>query len=207
MNATASSALDEAIAQATPTVMAPRFGEFQPVEVDRYRYVHAANGMFLEGRSRGVYIRTQLTPSLGGPYGSLESAVNLVGGPIPGAIRDEIMRKAREQVPQEWAGLVVYDHEAETYRLIEPDVQSRSENHISYTNLQHDPRYTLVVDVHSHGRGKAYFSSIDDASDTDGIYIAVVLGKCGHGQSMQWVSRLVVYGRHVAVSWVPWEES
>lgn len=207
MNAIAKDVRDQAIEQVTPTVVAPTFGEFQPVDVDRYRYVHAANGMFLEGRSRGLYARLRLTPALGGPYGSVEPAVHLVGGPVPGSIRDDIKRRAREACPNEWAGLVVYDHESRVYRLIEPDVKSRSDSHITYTNLQEDPRFTLVVDVHSHERGSADFSPTDDASDTDGIYIAVVLGRCGQDQEIEAVTRVVVYGRFVPVTWTPWEES
>lgn len=198
---------DKAIHQATPTVAAPLFSALEPVNVDAYRYVHAGNGVFLEARTPALYALVKLTESLGAPYGVLESKVCMVDGLVEADIGEQIFEKAIAACPLEWAGVVVYDREQARYRLFEPEVNSNSNEHINYNRIKEDDRYTIVVDVHTHGNGQPVFSSIDDESDIDGIYIAVVVGRCGRRETIHASSRLVVYGRHIALDWLPWRQS
>ena len=197
---------DSAIAALTPTVTAPRYADFEPVQLGYWRFVHAANGMFIEARSPALYARLQISPSLGAPYGSIESAVHMRGGVVGTDIADTIAERALYWSDKEWAGVIVYDHAEQCYRLIEPKVRSHSDIHISYERVDRDPRFTTVVDVHPHGHGRARFSAIDDASDTDGFYIAVVLGGCQSRASLHWSARITVFGRFVPIQWLPWEE-
>lgn len=198
-------ALDSSLAEVTPTVTAPRYAAFEPVQLGRWRFVHAANGMFIEARSPALYARLQISASFGAPYGELEPAVHLLGGRVGSDIADAIAERALQWSATEWAGVVVYDHDDQCYRLIEPQVRSRSGTHITYERVDRDPRFTTVVDVHTHGYGRARFSPQDDDSDTVGFYIAVVLGGCQSRASLQWSARIAIYGRYVPIQWLPWE--
>jgi len=64
-----------------------------------------------------------------------------------------------------------------------------------------DPRIvgisaTPFLHVHSHGAGEAFFSAQDDAADQtagDGVYVAVVLGRCIDAAQVTVTQRLVVW--------------
>ena len=197
---------DATIEAVIPTVAAPRFAAFEPVQLGHWRFVHAANGMFIEARSPALYARLQISPSMGAPYGTLEPAVHMLGGRVGSDIADTIAERALYWSDQEWAGVVVYDHVDACYRLVEPQIRSRSKAHITYERVDGDPRFTTVVDVHTHGHGRARFSPVDHDSDTDGFYIAVVLGGCQSRASLHWSARITIFGRFVPIQWLPWED-
>jgi len=184
---------DRALLGATPTLMAPRFGRLPPPIVGQHRFVAGAGGLYLQGRSRAldVALRVADTP-FPLPYGQVPEGVLLRHGALGQDLLLEAEARARATAPREWAGVVVLDHDG-SYRLVEPPpVWSRTDS-VRYRVEGFDPE-ALVLDLHSHGDGEAYFSATDDASDREGgIYLAAVIGRCRDKQPT-WAWRLVVNG-------------
>lgn len=196
---------DRAVCGLTPTLMAPRFGELAPVPVGQYRFVAAANGLFLQARSKAMAVTLRVGDTVRLPYGEMQESVELYGGPVPGELAREMMGRAVSSCPNEWAGVVVYEPGSGKYRLIEPEVESVSGAHVRYRTDAIDPE-CVVLDVHSHGDGRAFFSSVDDKSDQYGLYIASVLGHCERTDTITVCTRIVVNGIFYEVPWVPWHQ-
>ncbi len=114
-----------------------------------------------------------------------------------------IYDKAVQSSPQEWAGVVLWDDGRKEYVLHEPQIESASQGHITYkTNDYNDSN--ILIDIHSHGNGKAYFSATDNLSDAGGIYVACVLGLCHAVESVEIKTRIVAHGHFFDVAWSPW---
>ncbi|MEE4377378.1 MAG: PRTRC system protein A [Candidatus Competibacteraceae bacterium] len=196
---------DRVLLNATPCLMAPRFGQLPPVAVGTHRFVAAASGLFVQARTRALAVTLKVADTIPLPYGDLQESVTLAGGRLPLALYARMRAAALAAVPLEWAAAVVYDHDAATYRLVEPVVESVSRGHIRYSTASL-PDDDLVLDIHSHGHGQAYFSATDDVSDRKGgTYIACVLGCCGAASTVEVVTRLVVKGIFFPVPWTPWD--
>jgi PRTRC genetic system protein A len=135
----------------------------------------AADGLYLEVRSESLHALQRLV-AVPTPYGRVEPFLRLANGPIPTAL----LRRATDAAaatPNEVAFCIVSEGQG-TYRLIEPTVHSSSLGHITYADTVDDN--ALVIDLHSHGDLRAFFSAQDDRSDLarPGPYIAIVIGRC-----------------------------
>lgn len=194
---------DLAVCAVTPTLMAPRYGALPPVAVGQYRFVVASNGVFVQARSRAVDVCLRIGSANGLPYGTLDEYVRLAGGPIPRELGEQLMARAIAATPNEWAGIVVYDALEQAYRVMEPPVSSVSPGHITYATSGYDDEL-LVLDIHSHGTGHAFFSGTDNRSDNHGVYLASVLGCCKDMNDIEVKTRIVVHGIHYNVGWTPW---
>lgn len=195
---------DRAIIGATPTLCQPVFGELPPVPLGQSRYVMAENGLFVQARTHNLSVCAQIA-DLGQrmPYGRCDPFVLLRGGPVSGELAKQVVQRARTLCPTEWAGVVVYEQD-DGYRLVEPGVMSASSGHIRYARKDYDED-ALVLDIHSHGKGRAFFSDKDDESDLHGIYLACVLGCCGENQDIEVKTRIVIHGLFIEVPWAPWD--
>lgn len=189
-------ALDRALFASVETlIQPPGGGPLPPLPESRMRYVLAANGLFVQARTRTLEVSIRLTalpPGL--PYGEVGEGIRLRHGPVPHALWVEMKRRAVTACPNEWSGYVLV--EEGRYRLIEPTVHRRSATHIIATPLPESYRDALVMHVHSHGAGAAFFSAQDDAADQtagDGVYIAGVLGRCIDVTQVTVTQRLVVW--------------
>jgi PRTRC genetic system protein A len=172
------SPLDIALCNATPTLVAPVHGRLPPPLAGEMRFVVSRRGLHLEARSRAVEMRFLVAKAeCGLPYGDVADGIRLVNGPIPGALFREALGRSAKSMPDEWAGLVVWDEKEKRYRLVEPDAQSVSDSHIAYDSRL-PSGFELVLDLHSHGTDPAFFSDTDDQSDDGGIYLAGVIGHC-----------------------------
>ena len=194
-------ARDRIVFAQTPLVPMPRFSALVPLEVGRRRYIGAADGIYVQARHPALSL-TLPVPQL--PFGRLKPEVHLPGGLIPRALYEDIERRALARAPTEWAGLVHWNAE-QGYTLIEPPALQREATRISYTTDQLD-RDCLVLDIHSHGYGKAFFSDIDDESDAYGVHFSTVLGRCQSRQTLQAKTRIVIDGQFFDIDWHPWED-
>lgn len=198
-------ARDRVLFQDLPILMTPRFGVLDPLDYGQQRLLAARQGVFLEARTRALHLILPVAQAIMPlPYGSLRAKVELAGGPLPYALYDKMRAAAVATLPHEWAGAVVYTP-GTGYELIEPTPESVSAGHVRY-RTEGIPDERLVLDIHSHGYGAAYFSLTDDASDRQGgVYLASVLGRCVDYDSIRVVTRIVVHGRFFPVTWTPWE--
>lgn len=190
----------------TPLVPMPRFGTLPALEIGRRRYVAAADGLYLQARSRALSITCRLAEAAT-PFGPLEPCIQLAGGLIPRAIFSEIVRHALAHSPNEWACLIHWSPDACRYEFSIPEVINCSRGHITYRTDMID-QDLLVLDLHTHGRLPAFFSQADDQSDErHGCYFASVLGRCDSEGSLEATSRLVVDGTFISLPWHPWEDA
>lgn len=188
--------LDRALFASVETWIQPPSGTpLPPLPVGRMRYVLAANGLFVQARTETLEVSARLAPLPPGlPYGEVREGARWRHGPLPDALWVEMKRRAVAAGPNEWSAYVL--REGGNYRLFEPTVQSRSATHISATPLPESGRDALVMHVHSHGTGAAFFSTQDDATDQtagDGVYVAGVLGRCIDVTQVTVTQRLVVW--------------
>ncbi len=186
---------DQAVLGAVPTLMQPLHGTLEPCPLFTHRFVIARDGVYLQARTPALDVCLQVAAAqcCAFPYGTLTEHCRLAGGPIPWRLFESIRRMAQAASPDEWACQILHDPD-EGYRIHVPRVISCTAGHITYATDSFDPEQ-VVVDLHTHGEGEAFFSATDDESDRQGgIYIAVVLGRCGPHQHMTQATRLVVNG-------------
>lgn len=184
---------DRVLCAATPTLMAPRFGNLAAPLDGGHRFVAAADGLYIEARSRALELRLRVAAAqVALPYGPLRPGIRFCAGQPPAELFGQATLRARESAPNEWAGLIVL-HEGR-YALIEPPMGIVARHMVSYRIADIDPD-EIVFDLHSHGDAEAYFSEQDDADDgRGGIYLAGVIGRVREPAASSWVLRAVVHG-------------
>jgi PRTRC genetic system protein A len=170
------SSRDHAIQSATPLLMQPHDGQLEPVRQGSKRLVATASGMQIHARTRALDIALTVS-GVPMPYGPANDHLHLCQGRIPVNLMREFVQAARTARTQEVAAAIV--HRADRYALVWPPIYSSSDGHVRYDDSAIDDD-DLVIDLHSHGTHKAYFSATDDASDMSrrGPYVAVVVGQC-----------------------------
>jgi len=185
--------LDSLIQKERPVIMVPKHEPLTPIDIGRTRYLMAADGLFLESKTSCIHIIKQLWHSpVKTAYGHCTETTTLTHGMIQGDFLIPLLNKSMKQVPNEIAGAITW-HPQKGYQCRVWKNTSVSPSKIDY--LRHlDPNETIIVDVHSHGNGKAYFSTTDNNDDQGGIRIAMVLGQCANIITMDFVSRLIIEG-------------
>lgn len=172
-------ALDQALQAACPTVMVPRYEELALLTDDSHRFLIAGDGLHVEINRPWIQAILKVTDSpIPLPYGRVPPRFNinlhrraLVGGLL------HFIRRAREVSPLEHAAWLTFDPVEGAVGYIEPEIISRSENHIQYHRPDATSRCLPVVDMHSHGMLKAFFSGTDEVDDrTDDAKLAFVVG-------------------------------
>lgn len=190
----------------TPLLMMPRRGALPALRVGQRRYVAACDGIYVQARSMALEVTLLYarTPPL--PFGGLPENVAFAGGLLPYAFFDSFARAARLAAPIEAAALVLWDGDRRAYRMLPRESTSASAGHITYTTGDVDDA-ALVLDLHSHGDGAAFFSPTDDHSDRNGVFMSCVLGHCRDPNGPEIKTRICVDGFFYPVPWVPWEVS
>lgn len=194
---------DQAIFSATPTLPAPRYGILPECPIGTHRFVMASNGVFVQARTAVMTLCLKIADAVPGiPYGTMDEALYLTGGIISHELIREATARSARAAPDEWAGLIVLD-ESGRYQLIEPQVTAASPSRITWLRDQ-VPEDRLVIDMHSHGDGPAYFSATDNESDArGGIFLSLVLGRCRDEQP-EYLLRAAVHGLLVSAPPIPW---
>lgn len=192
---------DVALLSATPMLMAPRFGSLPPLLPGHSRHIAASDGIYLQARSNVMDITCRLS-AVQLPYGKATSSVRLIGGPIPAHILQSAEDQAKAAMPNEWAGLILYRDRR--YELWTPSSAAATPSRVSYLTGGVDP-LDIVVDLHSHGGGPAFFSRTDDADDSAIQTPCVATGVIGlcHLAQPEHILRYVVGGRFVSTRWNP----
>lgn len=173
-----------------PMMMVPERGVLPVLEPGQSRYLAARDGIYIEGRASGLYICLRLS-SVDLPFGPVARHIQLDGGRLPLELRDTVVAQAEGHSPQEAAFLATLGTDGR-YQLHEPRVAHASASHITYDQPRDDRG--LVFDIHTHGRGPAYFSDQDNESDHQrvGPYIALVLGRLTGSHQPEAVARVCI---------------
>ena len=189
-----------------PTVMVPRHEDLAPCEVGRTRLLMGRDGLYLETRPQWGHLVERLWDSPRPlPYGEVVE-VDTFASAIASARKDIISSgycaATWAQDDKEWAGWIVYDSGTDEFSMLALPAEERSAAHICSRLPDLAPHEHLAIDLHSHGKGDAFFSAQDDADDRGGVRICIVMGGFNDGHFDKVRLRYVVEGFFINRKWV-----
>jgi PRTRC genetic system protein A len=112
------------------------------------------------------------------PYGSIgDQRANLVCGLIPAEHYHRILAHLRAALPDEAAAFVLWNEHSGDFDLVFPVIDEATPSRLVYRPPASDPGWHVVCDIHSHGRGGAFFSTPDNEDDAHSTKISVVFGR------------------------------
>ncbi|SEK12811.1 PRTRC system protein A [Paraburkholderia diazotrophica] len=196
--------VDQVLQASFPSVMVPAREPVVPMSASGERLLIASNGVFLEINRPWIRLVRQLgsygwrTPV---PYGLAAEATEVRCGPVPAELVAGFARMARTALPNEAGAWITWNGSTGAFRLVPLPSLSHGPAHLRYERPQLEADEWLVVDCHSHGHGKAFFSSTDDGDDLHDVKLALVLGHCHRTPSV--ALRLCAKGRFEVQEAVP----
>lgn len=195
---------DQVLQSLTPTVMVPRFGAVEPLTQSGHRFLMAGNGLWLEVIRPWLQARVQLQrpTSVAMPYGMVEPMLDLRLPGLPLDLLRQVSDQARRCSPVEAAAWIVWSESSGRFALRELPVLHASAGHVHFERPALAPDEHLVLDLHSHGCGRAYFSSQDNRDDRGEIKISGVIGDC-HQEQLSTEFRLCLLGQFIPLSAAP----
>jgi PRTRC genetic system protein A len=196
-------ALDVALYDSAPTVVVPAHAKFAPLVDIGHRFLMAAEGVFVEVRRPWLHVIQQIAKhgSTGPrpPCGTVEPKVELAFGKLGVAIPfiQAFAEEARTALPNEHAAWIVWDQERKALAYRPLRVSSATPGAITFERPALPANESLVIDIHSHGAGAAFFSNQDDADDAGEVKISAVLGGLADGGTPSVAFRLCVLGMFI----------
>jgi PRTRC genetic system protein A len=194
---------DTALRATCPCVPMPRFGCLPPAQPGQ-RVLVGRNGVFLEVTRPWLHSVLKLgdlplAPPL--PYGDVRACIKFSFGVIPIALLEEFAAQGRASLPNEVAGALIHRSASNTLRLQVHEAIDSGPAGVRYRMPDLAPGESLAVDLHTHGRLPAFWSSTDDADD-QGVKVCGVFGSL-HRQRPTAAFRLAVNGcfRPLAHPW------
>lgn len=183
-------ALDVVALATLPTAPVFHATENPPLAPGERRLLVARDGAYLEARSDALHVCLRIA-AFRTPYAAQDEFVRCVHGPIPRHVWAGLCEAALAASPTEMARLVVATEGG--YTLVEPPVSSAGSGHVTFDESLIEEG-SLVIDAHSHGNGRAFFSGQDDQSDLTrtGPHISVVFGRCGAADRLELAARVCV---------------
>jgi len=182
------------------TVMVPRYGNLEPCPLHQTRLLMARDGVHVEtnqpfGRFRGHH--ADLCRDL--PYGdvtAINDFVSIMGSEEVNRIFKNDIRSAAKEYAEgnmEWAGWIIWSA-GEGYRYLPLEIEATLGSVVIKNRPTLPAGSCLVIDVHSHGRIKPFFSATDDRDDAGGVKICVVLGGYTERDGFKVEGRIAVEG-------------
>lgn len=134
------------------------------------------------------------------PYGSIgEPRADLRCGLIPRGKLVRIFRHFEAALPNEAAAFVIWDEATRAFSVVYPDVDESTPSRLVYRTPALAPGQHIVCDIHSHGRGEAFFSGTDNADDAHATKIAMVIGRVDDSQGPSIATRLCAGGMFLPI--------
>lgn len=129
------------------------------------------------------------------PYGSMGTPkADLRCGRIPRDHLDAILEHFRASLPNEAAAFVLWNEATGEFAVNLPDIDEATPSRLVYRTPILPPDWHMVCDIHSHGRGAAFFSATDDADDAHATKISLVFGRLDQPDGPVTASRLCAGG-------------
>ena len=173
---------DRLIQERFPTIMAPRYENLIPCPPHQTRLLMAHGGLYIDTlQPFGSFRRCLWFADRDLPYGEVtevdEFSAILKDPRVTTIFENYILPAAAEYAEdnREWAGWIVWTKE-EGYSYLPLDFEASAASVFIRRRPILSEDTHLVIDVHSHGRMKAFFSSTDDVDDSGGVRLSVVLG-------------------------------
>lgn len=162
-----------------------------------YDYILASNGVFVEAEGPLLAARVRVAEAEIRGLAPVEPRVVLRHGLIPGRLWELALSVMLADVAQErYVGVSWVRPSSDWsghYQLYVPDDQERSPG-----GVQYDRGDKVVLDLHSHGKMRAFFSAIDDG-DEQALKLYAVVGKLNGRPQVR--LRVGVYGYFHEIPW------
>lgn len=156
-----------------------------------YDYVTAGNGVLLEAENEYLAARIQVAEGLVRGLAPLNQRIVLKRGRIPGRLWELAVDIFLADSDKE--KLVVIRWENGEYRLSMPEQVGTA------GGIDYKPPADAVIELHSHGPLRAFFSTTDD-NDEQGFRLYGVAGLL-RNERPQFTIRLGVYGYFLRILW------
>lgn len=167
----------EAVLAAFPLLVVATSGEIPVAAQDGIRYLIGRQGVAREVNLPWITVRNLIAPAnMPLPYGSIEENVEFRCGLVPISVVHEFISDAKEALPNEVAGVFLWNEASGKWRYQRRHATSAGHSHVHYVEVQPGEQEHIVVDVHSHGRHPAYFSDEDNRDDAGAMKLSLVLG-------------------------------
>lgn len=151
-----------------------------------YQYIMAANGLFLRAESRQLNATILLAEGSVRGLAPMAAGIDLPCGKIPMKLWESALRIFWNALPREHLLAIANLGQSPGLYLMQAPEQETS-----HTSVQYRPLEGLLLEVHSHGLRRAFFSATDDA-DEQGFKIYGVVGMCDGQQ--EWKFRVGIHG-------------
>lgn len=155
------------------------------------------DGVMLILRRPWLALDAWVTPPVSAylPYGSAGSPrADLRCGLIPRIFFDRILGHLCSALPNESAIFILWNQVTREFALEFPVIDEATPSRLVYRPPILPPDWHLVCDVHSHGRGPAFFSATDDTDDAHATKISLVFGRLDSPNGPVTASRLCAGG-------------
>ena len=148
-----------------------------PQAQEGVRYHVATDGLWREVNTAWLAALAPVATTDHGitPFGALKERVDLRVCP-PKHLWGEFLAQAKAAFPQESASVFAWNAVDDSWRHVPRTPETVTDSYIAYQEPSLGTDEIPVVDIHSHGRHSAHFSSTDDKDDAGGIKVSVVLG-------------------------------
>lgn len=161
-----------------PVIVAKHAQGIEPAAAFGQRYIVGKRGLYREVNTPWLLSRTLIAaPVMSMPYGDVEEVSVFKCGSPPSSLWTEFIQHAKERSPVECAGLMIWNVETHGWRLVMREESLATPSRVDYLEPSLDDDEIAVVDVHSHGHHRAFFSSRDNADDQGCIKVAAVIGR------------------------------
>lgn len=160
------------------------------------------DGVMLVLRRPWLALDVPVTPPIDAylPYGSAgEPKAKLRCGLIPGEHLAAILDHFRAALPNEAAAFILWNEATGAFALEFPVIDEATPTRLVYRTPVLQPDWHVVCDLHSHGRGPAYFSATDDADDAHATKISLVIGRLDDPEGPVMAARLCAGGMFLGV--------
>jgi len=189
--------LDIALQTACPTVMVPMYGELAPFEKTGHRLLSARDGLWLEVRRPWMHLIWPIAQTdFPMPYGQVEKKVELAFGKIPMELITRFATDAKAALPNEFGAWLIWDDQAKELRYRAMRSIAAGPAHLEAQRPDLEEHESFAVNLHSHARIQAHFSTEDNNDDRNEVKISGVIGSL-HTDQPTAVFRICTGGKFI----------
>ncbi|BBD03386.1 MULTISPECIES: PRTRC system protein A [Sphingobium] len=166
------------------------------------------DGVMLILRRPWLVLDLPVTPPIAGylPYGDMGMPrAALRCGLVPREHFEAIVDHFHGALPHEAAAFILWNEATGRFVTNFPEIEEATPARLVYRPPIIEPGWHLICDIHSHGRGAAYFSATDNADDMHATKLSLVLGRLGHPDGPVMAMRLCAAGLFIPLPCSPFE--
>lgn len=202
-----------AVLAAVPCYPVPPSGESPAIEALRaaragHGLAIGRDGVMMILRRPWLQLDLHLTAPIDAylPYGEAgKSCAELRCGLIPQWHLDQVIEHFRLALPNEAAAFVFWNEVTHEFAVSFPAIDEATPSRLVYRPPTLSSDWHVVCDIHSHGRGNAFFSATDDADDAHATKISLVFGRMDDPDGPTMASRLCAAGLFLPLPRSPFE--